>query len=174
MVFNVSDGKIICLFGGEDIERVRKFTNTARTVARAANFPIEMLYVGKSNPREKVRKNNSIIAAENLSHHLTDLTLIWFFWSWAVICKGSGASEMAKAKGDTILQALTEYDQWKETVVDLGFVPALIEYLKKLHSPLHCNRLILPGLTGSIPEKVVCAECSRPMEKFIMYRCCTD
>ncbi|KAK7851866.1 protein sieve element occlusion b [Quercus suber] len=77
---SVSDGKIICLFGGEDIEWVRKFTNTARTVARAANVPIEMLYVGKSNPREKVRKNNSIIAAENLSQRLTDLTLIWFFW----------------------------------------------------------------------------------------------
>lgn len=212
IIFNwVSDEKIICLFGGEDIEWVRKFTKTARTVATAANVPIEMLYVGKSNPREKVRKNNDIIGAENLSHRLTDLTLIWFFWvrlesmwhskiqhgksvendsimqeimtmlsfdgseqGWAVICKGSGASEMAKAKGDTILKALTEYDQWKETVVDLGFVPALIEYLKKLHSPLHCNRLILPGLTGSIPEKVVCAECSRPMEKFIMYRCCTD
>ena len=211
MVFKVSDEKIICLFGGEDIEWVRKFTNTARTVAKAANVPIEMLYVGKSNHMEKVRENNSIIAGENLSHYLADLTLIWFFWArleimwhskiqqgksvendtimqeiitmlsfdwseqgWAVICKGSGESEMAKAKGDTILKALSDYELWKERVVEIGFVAALIEYLNNLPTPHHYNHFILPHAKGSLPEKVICAECGRLMEQIIMFRCCTD
>ena len=82
---------------------------------------------------------------------------------------------MAKAEGNTMSKALSEYEQWKERVVDIGFVAALIEYLNKLHTSHHCNHLILPRAMVSIfPEKVVCAECGRPMEQFMMYRCCTD
>uniref|UniRef100_A0A5B6ZLE0 Protein SIEVE ELEMENT OCCLUSION B-like n=1 Tax=Davidia involucrata TaxID=16924 RepID=A0A5B6ZLE0_DAVIN len=205
----ISERKFICLYGGEDIEWIRKFTNSAQAVARAAKIQLEMLYVGRSNPREKVRRNNATIQAERLSHVLPDLTLIWFFWvrlesmwhskvqhgrsiendpimqeimtmltfdgsdrGWAVISLGS--SEMAKAKGETFLQTMTEYDLWKDKIEDEGFLSALNGYLHELHTPHHCNRLILPGTTGSIPERVVCAECGRPMERFIMYRCCTD
>ncbi|KAI7732708.1 hypothetical protein M8C21_005141, partial [Ambrosia artemisiifolia] len=65
---------------GEDMEWIRKFTTTAQTMARRAGIQLEMLYVGKSNPREKVRKTNEIIRAENLSYVLPDLVLIWLFW----------------------------------------------------------------------------------------------
>ncbi|KAF7142739.1 hypothetical protein RHSIM_Rhsim05G0212300 [Rhododendron simsii] len=76
----ISEGKYICLYGGEDTEWIRKFTKTAKAVAQAARIPLEMLYVGKSYPGEKVRKNNTTIVAENLSHILPNLNLIWFFW----------------------------------------------------------------------------------------------
>ncbi|KAH8495395.1 hypothetical protein H0E87_018538 [Populus deltoides] len=205
----IDQGKYICLYGGEDIEWIRKFTVTAKDVASRAGITLEMLYVGKSNPREKVWEINSIITTEKLSHVLPDLTLIWFFWvrlesmwhskvqhkrtvendtimqeimtmlsfdgsgqGWAVISRGPG--DMAKEKGETILESFLDFENWKEGAQEKGFLPALIDYLRKLHSPLHCNRLILPGATGRIPEEVDCAECGRPMEKFIMYRCCTD
>ncbi|KAF8390540.1 hypothetical protein HHK36_025067 [Tetracentron sinense] len=205
----ISGGKYICLYGGEDMEWIQKFTMEARKVARDAGIPLEMVYVGKSNPKERVRKNVTTIMVDKLSHCWADLTSIWFFWvrlesmwhskmqhgktvendvimqeimtmlsfdgseqGWAVISRGS--AEMAKAKGDTILQCLTEFDSWKENAVPDRFVPALNEHLHKLHTPHHCNRLILPGITGHIPERVVCADCGRPMEKFIMYRCCID
>jgi len=197
------------LYGGEDIEWIRKVTATAKEVASKAAITLEMLYVGKCNPREKVRENNVIIKNEKLSHVLPDLTLIWFFWvrlesmwhskvqlkrtvendaimqeimtmlsfdgsdqGWAVISRGP--ADMAKAKGETILKSFVDFETWRDGAQEKGFLPALIDNLLALHSPLHCNRLILPGATGSIPEKVVCAECGRPMEKFIMYRCCTD
>jgi hypothetical protein len=205
----IDQGKYICLYGGEDIEWIHKFTATAKEVASKAAITLEMLYVGKCNPREKVRENNVIIKNEKLSHVLPDLTLIWFFWvrlesmwhskvqlkrtvendaimqeimtmlsfdgsdqGWAVI--GRGPADMAKAKGETILKSFVDFETWRDGAQEKGFLPALIDNLLALHSPLHCNRLILPGATGSIPEKVVCAECGRPMEKFIMYRCCTD
>ncbi|KAM7484165.1 hypothetical protein LguiA_000174 [Lonicera macranthoides] len=209
-IFNwITERKYICLYGGEDLDWIKRFTTTMKAVASAANIPLEMLYVGKSNPREKVRKNNSTIINENLSHTLPDPTLIWFFWvrlesmwhskvqhgksveddpimqeimtmlsfdgseqGWAVISRGS--AEIAKAKGDTIWTAMTQFDQWRDQVEPNGFIQALNDHLHKLHTPHHCNRLILPGTTGSIPERVVCAECGRAMEKFIMYRCCTD
>ena len=89
---------------------------------------------------------------------------------WAVICRGT---EMAKAKGDMMLRCFKEIAEWEGNAREIGFIPALLEYLSKLHTPEHCNRLILPGINGDIPEMVVCAECGRPMEKYFMYRCCT-
>ncbi|TXG56163.1 hypothetical protein EZV62_017476 [Acer yangbiense] len=43
-------------------------------------IPAWMLYVGKSNPKERVRRNMVNIEVENLSHTLQDISLIWFFW----------------------------------------------------------------------------------------------
>lgn len=213
-IFNwIADRKYICLYGGEDIEWIRKFTGKLRDAARAANIEMEMLYMGKSNPREKVRKNNLAIAGEGLSHTVPDQNLIWFFWErlesmwhskvqhgrtvegdpimqeimtmmtydgsdqgWAVISSGGAEARMvmAKAKGDTILPCLEDFDAWREEVPAKGFVPAMVAHLEVLRPPHHCSRLILPGTSGSIPDRVVCAECGRAMEKFIMYRCCTD
>lgn len=208
LLVQISEGQYICLYGGEDIEWIRRFTNVTRAVAQAAQIPLQMLYMGKSNPREKVRKNNATIVAEKLSNVLPNVNLMWFFWvrlesmwhskvqlgkrvdndpimqeimkmlsfdgsdlGWAVISRGS---EMAKAKGDVILNTLMDYDSWKERIGQRGFLPALNDRLQDLQTPHHCNRLILPSTTGTIPEQVVCAECGQVMEKFIMYRCCTD
>ncbi|KAL7604670.1 protein SIEVE ELEMENT OCCLUSION B [Lactuca sativa] len=211
MIFNwIADGKYICLYGGEDLEWIRRFTTTAQAVARAAGIQLEMLYVGKSNPREKVRKNNDIIRSENLSYVLPDLTLIWFFWvrlesmlhsklqhgksfeedpilreinvmltydgndqGWAVICRGSN-DWMRRASGESVLKGLTNYNDWQGDAQERGFLPALNDHLEANQPPHHCNRLILPGTTGSVPERVVCAECGRSMERFFLYRCCTD
>ncbi|XP_042479676.1 protein SIEVE ELEMENT OCCLUSION B-like, partial [Macadamia integrifolia] len=205
----ITEDKFICLYGGEDIDWIRKFTKAAKGVATTAHIPFEMVYVGKSNPRDRVKRNNNIITTEKLSNCWPDLTSIWFFWirlesmwhskmqhgktiendhimqeivtmltfdgseqGWVLISKGSG--NMAKAKGDTILSCLQQFDKWKDNVDRMGFLPAIHDYLQQLHTPNHCSRLILPGTVGRIPEMVVCAECGRPMEKFLMYRCCTD
>lgn len=201
--------KFICLYGGEDIEWIRRFTTTARRVASAAGIQLEMVYVGKSNSRERVRKINAVITAEQLSNCWNDPTYVWYFWTrvgsmlyskmqngktiqndkimqevltiltfdgsdhgWALISRGS--AEMARATGDTMLTSLTDFPTWENDAQEKGFIQALNEYLQRLHTPQHCNRLILPGIAGGIPELVVCAECGRPMEKYFMYRCCTD
>ncbi|XP_011013170.1 PREDICTED: uncharacterized protein LOC105117262 [Populus euphratica] len=77
----IKEGKYIFLYGGDDDEWVRKFTNTARTVALAARIPLEMVYVGKSSKREKIRQVIATITAEKLSSVWPDLTMIWFFWT---------------------------------------------------------------------------------------------
>ncbi|XP_038880149.1 protein SIEVE ELEMENT OCCLUSION B-like isoform X4 [Benincasa hispida] len=103
------------------------------------------------------------------------MTLLSFDGSdkgWAIFFGRGG--EMARAKGETALSCILAFDQWKEEVEEKGFLKALAEYLQQLRTPHHCNRLILPGLTGNIPENVVCAECGRAMEKYLMYRCCVE
>nr|XP_017224199.1 PREDICTED: protein SIEVE ELEMENT OCCLUSION B-like isoform X1 [Daucus carota subsp. sativus]XP_017224200.1 PREDICTED: protein SIEVE ELEMENT OCCLUSION B-like isoform X1 [Daucus carota subsp. sativus] len=210
MIFQwISERKYICLYGGDDIDWIRRFTATAQAVARAANIHLEMLYVGKSNPTGKIRKINNIIDAENLSLVLPDLDLIWYFWSriesmwhskvqhgksvendeimkeimmllyfdgcdqgWAVIFWGE--KDMAKAKGEMFLESLSEFDKWKHDSEEKGFLPALNDYFKKLYTPHHCHRFTFPGSTGSVEDKMVCAECGRPMEKSTMYTCCTN
>ncbi|KAI4388787.1 hypothetical protein MLD38_001085 [Melastoma candidum] len=77
----VREGKYIFLYGGDDIEWIRKFTSAARQVAQAAKIPLEMVYVGKSNKREQVRRAIATITAEKLSSTWQDLTMIWFFWT---------------------------------------------------------------------------------------------
>ncbi|XP_057542530.1 protein SIEVE ELEMENT OCCLUSION B-like isoform X1 [Amaranthus tricolor] len=210
MIFQwMQEAKYICLYGGEDMEWIQRFTTKLKATAQVAGIPLEMLYVGKSSLKEKIRTINEVIAAQTLSHVLPDITLIWYFWvrlesmwhskmqhgktvendsimqeivtlmsfdasdeGWALISRGS--TEMTKAKGETFLTCLNDFEEWKNDVPEKGFVQAIIDYLKKIQTPHHCNRLILPGTTGGIPEKVVCAECGRTMEKFIMYRCCSD
>lgn len=107
------------------------------------------------------------------------LTLLTFGGSeqgWALFSQGMGLGpgQMARAKDDLMLKGLVEFGKWAEFARQPnGFVPALNDYLLGLHTKDHCNRLILPGV-DDIPEMVVCTECHRPMEKYYMYRCCTD
>ncbi|MED6217821.1 hypothetical protein PIB30_021115 [Stylosanthes scabra] len=205
----ISEGKFICIYGGEDLEWISKFTTTALSVAKAGGFELEMVYVGKSNAKERMQKMIHTFATRKFSYYWPNVTSIWFFWArlesmlysklqhgrtvendqimsevmtvlsfdgsdqgWAIFCRG--ASEMARAKGDTALTSLLEFDKWRENIDKHGLVQALKDYLDQLHTPHHCNRLILPGSTGGIPQKVVCAECGRQMEKYFMYRCCVE
>lgn len=94
---------------------------------------------------------------------------------WALFSQGSGVGvgQMARAKGVAMKEALIEYGTWADEARERGFVVALHDYLAGHHTAEHCNRLILPGV-DDIPEMVVCTECTRPMEKYFMYRCCTD
>lgn len=208
-LLQMAEEKIVCLYGGEDLEWIETFTATAMNVARAGKFDLEMVYVGKSNAKERMQRMISTFANRKFSYFWPNVTSIWFFWArlesmlysklqhgstvendpimsevmtvlsfdgsdrgWAIFCRG--ASEMARAKGDTALTSLRDFDKWKHKIEQDGLVPALNDYLHQIHTPDHCNRLILPGSTGGIPEKVVCAECGRQMEKYFMYRCCVE
>ncbi|KAG6635040.1 protein SIEVE ELEMENT OCCLUSION B-like isoform X1 [Carya illinoinensis] len=213
VIDSMGKGNIICMYGGEDIEWIRKFTTSAKNVAKEASITLDLLYVGKSKAKERVQKTNSIISTEHLSHFWDNLTYVWFFWTrlesmlyskmksgktvendpimeevmtmlsfdgsdkgWAVVSGGPPDHEeiIARGSGEIALKTMEDFGNWKDDAVNIGFVPAFKEHLRKLHSPQHCNRLILPGITGEIPERIVCAECRRPMEKYFMYRCCTD
>ncbi|PPD78524.1 hypothetical protein GOBAR_DD24550 [Gossypium barbadense] len=77
----IKDGKYIFLYGGDDMEWISKFVASARTVASAFGIPLEMVYVGKSNKREQVKKVAAIIKERKLSHCWEDPAMVWFFWT---------------------------------------------------------------------------------------------
>ncbi|MCL7026738.1 hypothetical protein MKW94_018514 [Papaver nudicaule] len=76
----IAEKKTICVYGGEDIEWIRKFTTKARAIAQEAGFLLELVYVGKSKPGELVREIIATISLEKLGYSLQDLSSIRFFW----------------------------------------------------------------------------------------------
>ncbi|KAM5568004.1 protein SIEVE ELEMENT OCCLUSION B [Rosa sericea] len=92
---------------------------------------------------------------------------------WALI--GLPSSDMSKGNGDHMLKSMNDFKIWKIRHNEMGFTPALNEYLLGVYksAPHHCTSLILPA-TGIMPETVACAECGRLMERYAMFRCCTD
>ncbi|KAL0920971.1 hypothetical protein M5K25_007992 [Dendrobium thyrsiflorum] len=204
----IREGKYVCLYGGEDIEWIRNFTKLLKKVAQEAQVALEMVYVGKSNPKG-IKKAIAIIKEEKLSSYWDDPAMVWFFWvrlesmwyskmqhgrnveedqimqevmqmlsfggsdeGWAII--SHGLFDMLKSHGKKLHDCLLDFENWKASVELEGFIPALAKALLPYHTHEHCTRLILPGDTGQIQEKVICAECKLPMEKYVLFRCCKD
>jgi hypothetical protein len=69
------------MYGGDDIEWIRKFTSSARSVASAERIPLEMFYVGKSSERDQVMRIIRAITSEKLSYCWQDPLMVWFFWT---------------------------------------------------------------------------------------------
>ncbi|KAJ0075848.1 hypothetical protein Patl1_33315 [Pistacia atlantica] len=111
-----AEDNYMCLYGGGNMDWIKKFTITAQGVAEATRIKLQILYVGKSNPGERIRENISIITVEKLSYSLQDLTL---------------GSAMAMAKSEIILQCLTNFDLWRKYMNDQDFVIALNHYNRK-------------------------------------------
>ncbi|KAJ0007019.1 hypothetical protein Pint_28828 [Pistacia integerrima] len=183
----------ICLYGGENIDWIRKFTATAHKVAEAACIRLKILYVGKNNSEKQVRKNIYTITMEKLSHSLQEYHQVWFFWKrlesmwhskmqlscmvendpimqeintllsfdkseegWAVFGRGSA---LAKAKGETILQCLRDFDIWRTHLEYKDFVTALNNHLNQLQQPTsiikkkHFNHGVLTKIGQSGEQK---------------------
>ncbi|KAH7850573.1 hypothetical protein Vadar_000037 [Vaccinium darrowii] len=76
----IREEKYIFLYGGDDMDWIRRFTAAAKSVALSARISLEMVYVGKSSKKEQVRKIIATITNEKLSYAWQDL-MVWFFWT---------------------------------------------------------------------------------------------
>ncbi|KAK9061697.1 hypothetical protein SSX86_018880 [Deinandra increscens subsp. villosa] len=77
----VKQDKYIFLYGGDDIEWIRRFTRNAQAMASAAHIPLEMAYVGKSKKKKNAQRILDIINVEKLSYFWNDNILVWYFWT---------------------------------------------------------------------------------------------
>ncbi|KAH9607289.1 hypothetical protein KSS87_022501 [Heliosperma pusillum] len=103
----IREGKYIFLYGGDDIDWIRKFTTQARSVAQALKIPLELLYVGRSHNKELVRRVCAIITVEQLSHCWQDPSWVWYFWTRIESMIHSKVKlERIDDHGDTILQEI--------------------------------------------------------------------
>ncbi|MBA0762182.1 hypothetical protein Gotri_024724 [Gossypium trilobum] len=76
----VSQQKLVCFYGGVKMEWIESFTTATKAVAEALGIGIEMVYVGKKNKRERVKKITGLIKEKELSHAWEDDN-VWFFWN---------------------------------------------------------------------------------------------
>ncbi|XP_074294676.1 protein SIEVE ELEMENT OCCLUSION B-like [Silene latifolia] len=94
----------ICAFGGEDIEWIRKFTTSMKEHATKTGTKIELLYVGKHNAKEAVKKIIDIITKEKLAHTTTDVTQVWYFWTRLEAMLYSKMHHGKNVENDTIVK----------------------------------------------------------------------
>lgn len=121
--YQLVDGKYICLYGGEDMQWIKNFTSLWRNVAKAANIQLEMVYVGKRNPKNGIQPIINTIREENLSHTLPDLFQIWFFWT-RVESMWESKQRMLKAHGIKGREGFKEEEKdlvLQEVVAMLGY-----------------------------------------------------
>ncbi|XP_023642779.1 protein SIEVE ELEMENT OCCLUSION B [Capsella rubella] len=84
VIFNwINPDNYIFLYGGDDLDWIRRFTMAAKATAKDSNVKLEMAYVGKRNHshREQIRRIGEVIRSENLSHSWAEPPLMWFFWT---------------------------------------------------------------------------------------------
>ncbi|KAK6160344.1 hypothetical protein DH2020_003725 [Rehmannia glutinosa] len=150
--------------------------------------PLEMLYVGKRNPRDKVRRCHEVIDREQLSHifSLKDYyDYVWYFWVRLWSMWNSKKHIGMTVENDRIMQEIMDaltFDSSEQGIIILGRIMWIIRtslwrswmrrYGGATRAPLQPPDSA--GQAGYIPERVVCSECGKTMEKYVMYRCCTD
>ncbi|KAG8386991.1 hypothetical protein BUALT_Bualt03G0206100 [Buddleja alternifolia] len=75
-------GKLICLYGGEDLEWIQKFKTTILAISRVANLPLMTLFMGASNmSNEIVNKYNAVISANEVNCTIVSYTEMMQFWA---------------------------------------------------------------------------------------------
>ncbi|CAH8258913.1 unnamed protein product [Arabidopsis lyrata] len=121
------DGKYICLYGGEDLQWIKNFTSLWRNVAKAANIQLEMVYVGKRNPKNGILPIINTIRDENISHTLPDLFQIWFFWT-RIESMWESKQRMLKARGIKGREGFKEGFKEEEKDLVLQEVVAMLGY----------------------------------------------
>ncbi|PPD94444.1 hypothetical protein GOBAR_DD08573 [Gossypium barbadense] len=76
----MSQQKVVCFYGGVQMEWIESFTTATKGVAKALDIGLEMVYVGKNNAKERVKKITGLIKEKQLSHAWEDDN-VWFFWN---------------------------------------------------------------------------------------------
>eukprot|EP00268_Persea_americana_P010414 TRINITY_DN14231_c2_g1_i7.p1 TRINITY_DN14231_c2_g1~~TRINITY_DN14231_c2_g1_i7.p1 ORF type:complete len:370 (-),score=51.95 TRINITY_DN14231_c2_g1_i7:265-1374(-) len=74
----ITEGRTICLYGSNDLEWIREFTNMIKNIT-SSGVSLEIIYVGHSNLGGHVGDITSAIAQEKLSGYLSQ-TKMQFFW----------------------------------------------------------------------------------------------
>ncbi|KAL0326258.1 UNVERIFIED_CONTAM: protein SIEVE ELEMENT OCCLUSION B [Sesamum radiatum] len=182
----VKEGKYVVLYGGDDVEWIRKFFLTTDQVKMTKHIPLEMLYAGRSNQRKRDMVNLiNLILTESLGEILGDVNMISLFWNRIEHMKrskirlGLGSSRVGEDQ-DPVLQGITKllsYDQ------NMGRWASLFKgkagpngecFDRYQISGVPPIRLVLPcGYERNI-SVVSCVECSRIMEKYILFSCNHD
>ncbi|KAJ8645901.1 hypothetical protein MRB53_007649 [Persea americana] len=217
--------RIIYLYGGDDLDWIRKFTATTKEVVKGEGIILELIYVGKKHTETIIKENLSKVLDEEKRRRFrarldcilyskmkfgtsidTDKTfedVMMLLGSdgsgdgWTVV--GHGSEEVVTMNKETVMESLV---QFKEKKVQLTFQTFFITLHKVLevvingNKPVgsdgkpggngviprgpgssykkHCKHIYIPSTNGIIPENMVCVDCHRPMEKYVMYKCCVE
>ena len=205
----VKEGRFICLFGGEDIDWIRKFTSTMKEVVKGEGIGLEMIYVGKKHTETIIKENLTKCWDElKIRRFQTRLESIWYSkmlngrsiandtvlkdvmillssdgsgQGWKMV--GHGSKDMITLNGKMSMDCLLQFKKLKVNITRENLFSTMNNVIKEVKSITskdgvhkHCNHIVLPNTSGIdiVQEKMVCVDCNRPMEKYVMYKCCIE
>ena len=125
------------MFGGDDIEWIRKFSNQVQTVAKATQVPVETVYVGLStvSKREQVQRVIDTITSEKLGFCLQEQSR-WMFWTRLESMLSSKIQVVEDEEKDLVLREirkLLRYRRWGEwAMLCKGSHVVVLEHGKKM------------------------------------------
>ncbi|KAF5182806.1 Sieve element occlusion c [Thalictrum thalictroides] len=91
--------------------------------------------------------------------------------SWALLGEGLSPDTLLY-DGSDVLECINLFPVWAQNIGRVGFIGAMKSALEPPPLTKPCCRCnVVPYVEGSIEGSVVCEECKRPMEKFILYQC---
>ncbi|KAG6532324.1 protein SIEVE ELEMENT OCCLUSION B-like isoform X1 [Zingiber officinale] len=192
----------ICLYGGKDLKWIKEFTTEFKRVSEITKTQVKIVYIGKHVKevmnQAKVAKYNvdcwdeakirsfwehvesmwhcKMQHQSNTSNNdviLQELMRMISFGNseegWAIFSKGA-TSNIVKAHEKELLTCLREWKTSKEEF----FVELSKKFSnnKTLPTDHHCISFVLPRDAANFKEEMLCAQCQKPMEKFVLYRCC--
>ncbi|XP_050204268.1 protein SIEVE ELEMENT OCCLUSION C [Mercurialis annua] len=125
----------------------------------------------ESIQRSKLRMTESI-GSDHIQEEISELLDI-NNEGWVIVGRGSSSTtgEIVKLEGTKMTKCLDRFSEWRDSVAKLGFLGALRNTLDPPPTPTeHCSHSnILPYAEGLLEGIVVCENCKRPMEQFIVY-----
>ncbi|RWR74386.1 Sieve element occlusion [Cinnamomum micranthum f. kanehirae] len=217
--------RTIFLYGGDDLDWIRKFTATTKEVVKGQGIILELIYVGKKHTETIIKENLSKVLDEQkrrqfqarldsilyskmkfgMSIHndktLKDVMMLLGSEGsgdgWTVV--GHGSEEVVTMNEETVMESLVQFkeNKVKFTIQNLFItLHKVVEVVINGNNPResdgkhagngvihkgpgpsykkHCKHIYIPSTNGIIPENMVCVDCHRPMEKYIMYKCCIE
>ncbi|KAJ7947177.1 protein SIEVE ELEMENT OCCLUSION B-like [Quillaja saponaria] len=185
----IKEDKYIFFYGGKDKDCIQKLKESIDTFIKEtkvsmdtsfAQYTIELFQLGENDPNILADfwtniESLFVTKARDLTDKNTKEVLKLFSLknesAWVFLVKGSRL--VLTAVGNTILQTLEKFDEWKQNVPSKGFEGALLEYFKKVCSQAEtCIHLYIQGAPESIPGVLTCPNCARVMEISTRYNCC--
>ncbi|XP_074276883.1 protein SIEVE ELEMENT OCCLUSION B-like [Silene latifolia] len=105
----IREERYIILYGGNDIDWIRRFTRQVNSVASDLQCRIEMVYVGNRQDKDRGHGVQNVILIEQLSHCLPKSSMAYFWTRFDSMFQSKRAYEDWRVLKDILLQEMLRF-----------------------------------------------------------------
>ncbi|XP_074278777.1 protein SIEVE ELEMENT OCCLUSION B-like [Silene latifolia] len=109
----IEDERYIIMYGGDDIDWIRRFTRQVQSVASDLQVRIEMVYVGNRHNKDlgRGRRVQDVILIEQLSHCLPESSMAYFWKRFDSIIK---SKRTYSSKENLLFQEMLRFHSYED------------------------------------------------------------
>ncbi|XP_074315965.1 protein SIEVE ELEMENT OCCLUSION B-like [Silene latifolia] len=110
----IREERYIIVYGGNDVDWIRRFTRQAHSIASNLRARIEIVYVGNRHNKDLGRRVQNVILTEQLSHCLPESSMAYF---WTRFDSMITSKRRFSDKDGCLLQEMLRFHHHKEWVL---------------------------------------------------------